>query len=417
MTTMMMTQQVVRRWWISGPIAAAVALAGCQGFFDVVNPGPLSDEELNVPPAVQGVVTGMSADFSVMFDYIVPVTGIASDEINHGGSYTAEGLWVRGIFRPEDVNGQWANMQRSRWVAEQGIERMKKVSGYSFDTNVLSARAFLWAGLSNRTLGEVACDAVIDNGPKQANSVYFARAEAQFTEAIRIGAAVGGTAGTAVVNAAYGGRAAAKAALGRWSDAVVDAQRVPTSFVWNATYSTNSSRENNEFVSETWVRREFSVWGTQWANVFRDPRVPWDTIKTTSGAVQKGQDGRTNYFRQRKFTDLGAEMPLVKGAEMLMIRAEERLRANDVPGAYTHLNAARTFFGMTALAPAATLADAWKVFKTERGATMWLEGRRWFDLRRWNAETGPMNDTFLANRAKCMPISQNESDANPNLRP
>lgn len=415
MTTYMKQQQVAGRRGVIGALVASMTLTGCQGFFDVVNPGPLSDEELNVPAAVQGVVTGMSADFSVMFDYIVPVTGMASDEINHGGSYTAEGLWVRGIFRPEDVNGQWANMQRARWVAEHGIDRMKGVTGYSFDSNILSARAYLWAGLANRTLGEVACDGVIDGGPKEPSTVYFTRAEAHFTEAIRIANAVGGTAGTTVANAAYGGRAAVKAAQGKWADAANDAQRVPTSFVFNATYSTNSSRENNEFVSETWVRREFSVWGTRWASVFKDPRVPWDTIKTSSGAIQKGQDGKTNYFRQRKYADLGAEIPLVKGTEGLMIRAEERLRAGDIAGAYGHLNTARAFYALAALTPAATLADAWKDLKAERGATLWLEGRRWFDLRRWGAESGPMNDTFLADRAKCMPISQNELDSNPNL--
>ena len=415
MTTHTKQQRVAGRWGVAGALAATVALAGCQGFFDVVNPGPLSDEELNVPAAVQGVVTGMSADFSVMFDYIVPVSGMASDEISHGGSYTAEGLWVRGIFRAEDVNGQWANMQRARWVAEHGIERMKGVDGYAFDTNILSARAYLWAGLANRTLGEIACDAIIDGGPKQANSVYFTRAEAHYTEAIRIATAVGGTAGTAVANAAYGGRAAAKAALGKWAEAVSDAQRIPINFVYNAVYSTNSSRENNQFVSETWVRREFTVWGTRWANVFKDPRVPWDTVKTSSGAIQKGQDGKTNYFRQRKYPDLGAEIPLVKGTEMLMIRAEERLRAGDINGAYGHMNTARTFYGLPALTPAASLAQAWTDFKAERGATLWLEGRRWFDLRRWGAETGPMNDTFLTGRATCMPISQNEVDANPNL--
>ncbi|MEO6444357.1 MAG: RagB/SusD family nutrient uptake outer membrane protein [Gemmatimonadaceae bacterium] len=416
MTTNIKQHTVARRWWVASAIAT-ISLSGCEGFLDVVNPGPLSDAELNVPAAVQGVVTGMSADFSVMFDYIVPVSGIAADEINHGGSYTNEGLWVRGIFRPEDVNTQWANMQRARWVAEQGIVRMKGVAGYTFDSNVLSARAYLWAGLANRTLGEVACQAVIDNGPAEPVSVHFTRAEGHFTEAIRIGTAVGGAAGTAVVNAAYGGRAAARAALGKWAEAVTDAQRVPTNFVWNATYSTNSSRENNEFVSETWVRREFSVWGTRWATVFGDPRVPWDTVKTTSGAVQKGQDGKTNYFRQRKFTDLGAEIPLVKGTEMLMIRAEERLRASDIAGAYGHMNAARAFYGMAPLTAATSLVDAWKVFKAERGATLWLEGRRWFDLRRWAAESGPMNDTFLTGRATCLPISQNERDANPNLRP
>ena len=40
---------------------------------------------------------------------------------------------------------------------------------------------------------------------------------------------------------------------------------------------------------ETNDRREYTVFNTQWAQVFRDPRVPWDTLKTTGGAVQVGR--------------------------------------------------------------------------------------------------------------------------------
>ena len=57
----------------------------------------------------------------------------------------------------------------------------------------------------------------------------------------------------------------------------------------------------------------------------RDARVPWDTIKTTSGAVAVGQDGRTSFFRQRKYPTLAADIPLVKGTEMLILRAEAAL--------------------------------------------------------------------------------------------
>src|SRR2546427_1112837 len=43
-----------------------------------------------------------------------------------------------------------------------------------------------------------------------------------------------------------------------------------------------------------------SLYNTNWAKVFNDARVPWDTIKTSNGAIQTGQDGKTPFFRQRK---------------------------------------------------------------------------------------------------------------------
>jgi hypothetical protein len=57
------------------------------------------------------------------------------------------------------------------------------------------------------------------------------------------------------------------------------------------------------------------------------------------------------------------------------------------------------------------------VLQAERGATLWLEARVLWDLRRWNNETGPAANTFLTGRDKCIPISLNELQSNTALRP
>ncbi|HEU4786142.1 MAG TPA: RagB/SusD family nutrient uptake outer membrane protein, partial [Gemmatimonadaceae bacterium] len=206
-----------------------------------------------------------------------------------------------------------------------------------------------------------------------------------------------------------------RAWLGDWDAAVADAAQVPTAFVYNAIFSTNSTRENNSLVQETYVRREFSLYNTSWAQVFKDPRVPWDTIKTSNGAIQTGQDGKTPYFRQAKYIDLGADIPVVKGTEMRLLQAEAALRKNDIAGAYNFINQARANYKMAALTPAADLATAWKTLEFERGATLWLEARRLWDLRRWGVDPGPAKNTFLATRDKAVPISLDEYQTNPNF--
>jgi hypothetical protein len=218
-----------------------------------------------------------------------------------------------------------------------------------------------------------------------------------------------------VLTAAYGGRASVRAALGDWPGAVADAQQVPASFVYLARYSINSARENNSLVAETWVRREFTVFNTQWAAVFNDPRVPWDTIYTTAAktTVQKGQDGKTNFFRQRKYPDLGSSIPLVKGTEMLMLRAEGALRTGDIPGAFTLINQQRAQYRLAALTPPTDLPTAWKTLQKEYGAVVWLEARRLWQLRRWGADAGPAHTSFLDGRARCIPISLQEMQSNP----
>jgi starch-binding outer membrane protein, SusD/RagB family len=401
--------------------AAVIAvLTGC-GMLDVTNPGPQSDESLNSPTAMVGLVTGMSFDLSRAMDAATQETAIMADELFHGGSYANEIFFNQGIIRPDLVNGMWGAMHRSRWVAEAGIERMKTVLAEGFNTNALSARAYIYAGLSNRMLGELTCNAVIDGGPSEDHKTQFVRAENHFNEAIRIAGGLTGALRDSLLRVAHGGRASVRAWQGKWTEAVADAQIVPTNYVFSAFFSTNTGNENNDLVFETNNRLEYTVFSTQWAQVFRDPRVPWDTVKTTGGAIQNGQNGRTPMFRQRKFVGLGADIPLVKGTEMLMLRAEALLRAGDVAGAVALINQQRAFYNTTAtplppLTGITTAAQAWPVLQKERGAVVWLENRRLWDLRRWNAEPAPIKHSFLDGRDKCLPISENEMLSNPNLR-
>jgi starch-binding outer membrane protein, SusD/RagB family len=409
-------------------LAAGLASIGaCKGFLDVENPGPIEDKNLQTPDAIPSLVTGMSADLSEELDEIVRLTSVVGDELAHGGSYAPEGFWRRGIIRPEDVNGQWEDMHKARFEAESGIERIKGMQGqqaYDYNRDLRYARANLFAGFANRLLGENVCEAVINKGPAEPHTVHFSRAEPYFTEAIRV-AEVDTTVSGAqdIRRAAYGGRASVRAWLGNWTGAVADAQRVPTSFVYNAIYSANSTRERNELAQETGVgRREYTVYNTPWAQVFRDPRVPWDTVKTSSGAIQRGQDGSTPFFRQRKHPELTSDIALVKGTEMQMLRAENELRNGNIGEAYNRINAQRAQYGLPALTPAETPAEAWRVLGRERGAVVWLEARRLWDLRRWYDQGGDARAMVLeripafAERDKCIPISRSERETNPNLQ-
>ena len=400
-------------------LAAVLALPACDGLFEVQNPGPIPDAELNTVTAMPSLVNGMSADLAFALSEVVQTISILSDDLYHGGSYTAEGLYNRGVARPEDVDGDWGDMHRARWVAESGIERMKKVMGADFERSALAARAYLYAGFANRLLGENVCAAVFDGGPQVDYMEHFRRADTHFSEALRIATAVNNA---TLRNAALGGRASVRAYLGRWAEASADAALVPAGFTYNALYSLNTPRENNDLAFETYSRREYTVFNTQWARVFRDPRVPWDTIRTSSGAIQRGQDGRTNFFRQAKYPTLDSDIPLTKGAEMLLVRAEAALRNNDVPAATGFINQQRAVYGLAALPAPANRDAAWRTLQRERGAVLWIEGRRLGDLRRWYAEG---NRQFMAEadprlatwgeRAQCIPVSDEEVRTNPNF--
>jgi len=385
---------------------AGLGLTACS--FEVTNPGPLVDSDLNTPGAMPALVNGMGGDLSNAIGNYLTRGSLAAFELNHSGNFAAERQFATGVIRPEDVNGDWARMQQARWVAENGLVRMKTVLGTNFETNPLTTRAYLYAGFANRFLGENVCETTIDGGRRVPSSEHFVRAESLFTRAITLARAQNNT---ALLNAGLAGRAQVLAWQNKWDAAVADAALVPATFRHNAVFSINTTRENMDLATQTINRREVTVFNTVWV-ADRDARVPYDTVRTATGGFQTGQDGATRFFRQRKYITLGDPVALARGTEMLLIRAEAALRNNDVAGAMTLINQGRTASTLPALT-ATTVDQAWTILMRERGAVLWLEGRRLWDLRRWLASG---RNTALQGRSTCVPISLEEIGANPNLQ-
>jgi len=395
---------MTRRAMPAATIALAALLGGCD--FNVTNPGPLLDADLNNASAIPALVNGMGGDLSNAIGNYLTRGSLAALELRHSGNFAAERRFAAGTIGPEDVNGDWARLHTARYVAEAGLVRMKTVLGTGFETNANTPRAYLYAGYANRFLGENVCNAVYDGGPALPNSSHFVRAESLFTRALTISRALNNT---ALINAALAGRAQVYANQGKWTEAAADAALVPTTFRHNAVFSLNTTRENMDLAAQTITRREVTVWNTVWVTD-RDPRALYDTVKTGT-TITKGQDGATNFFRQKKYLTLGDPVALAKGTEMLLIRAEAALRANDLTNAMLFINQGRTAATLTPLT-ATTVADAYVHLMRERGAVLWLEGRRLFDLKRWLADG---RNTTLQGRSTCMPISLEERGANPNV--
>lgn len=378
---------------------------------DVENPGPIAESALNTPSAVPGLVVGMSADLSFAYRTTTRWGSVWGDELTHSGTFAAPTVFSTGAINSEDINPWWEDAQRARWVAESGIERIRDILGDEFDTNENVLKAHLYAGYSNRMLGENVCFAVIDGGPREDYTVHFERAESYFTDAITIANNIGNQ---DLLYAATAGRASVRAALGDWTGAATDAATVPIDYTFEAVYSTNSGRENNDWPPNSINRGEYSVWGTQWEGV-NDPRLPQEVIYTSSNDTATAANGVTPWITQMKHETDGDNIALSKGTEMLLIRAEMELRENqDFVAAMSYINQGRNHHGLGNL-NAADITEAWGHLQDERGKDMWLEGRRFWDLRRWNEESGPANNSFLDGRDSCVPIGQSELEMNPNL--
>ncbi len=404
---------VTRRWYRMAALAAFVPLAACSDILslDVEAPGRIADSDLNSIDAIPGIVAGMSYNLTDAVDVTLQDVVMAGGEIGHGGSYDF-GAIPFGVFTT-DASGwdaEFNDMSQARWVAEAGLRRIADIlEPAQFERNADVARGYLLGGYANRLMGELQCRTTIDNGPDLPHTEHFARADSLFTRAIQVGTAAGVT---NIVRAAYGGRASVRASQGRWSEAVADAGQVPLDFTYSAIFSVAL---DNDFQYETNDRREFSLYGTMWADIPDDPRAPWDIPLDSKGEPLKGQDGQTPFYHQLKYTDPGDDVPLTHGPEMRVLQAEAALRNSDYASAEALLNQARERWGMDPLTLPTTPAAAWAVLRYERYATLWLEGRRLWDMRRWHAEGAPMADPFAQDRDLCFPIGTEELRSNPNV--
>ena len=404
----------------AGLVVAVFGMSACGDILEVDNPGLIADEALDQPGFAGALVAGMSADFSrAMNPGISRFASVMAFEMTAGIS--DQGEHVIGYLDPDIVDRQtsFEHAARSRWVSSSGVLRLKESLGTGYESSTHAARANLFAGLSNRLLGENFCRAVIDGGPFQDRQVHFQLGEGYFTEAARVATNAGDD---ETRLAALGGRASVRAWQGDWDGAVADAMLVPGEFVFEAEFS--SAGVNNAVYSEQYLSRYLTMMGSVWLDIpgfdeGQDPRMPWSKTKLhdDQGVAPPTRGGGWRTWPETKYNTRDSDVPVVHGAEMLVLRAEAALRAGDIAGMTDRLNdnrALERWGGLLDPLPVpASVDEAWEVFMRERLATIWLEYRAFWDRARWYDEG---RDELLEGRAKCTPIAQKELDSNPNLR-
>ena len=107
-------------------------------------------------------------------------------------------------------------------------------------------------------------------------------------------------------------------------------------------------------------------------------RATW-TETTRSGAT--GVVYRSNKWLGAK-GDFLQNLPIIRGAELYLIRAEARFRTSDEAGARADLNALRSKRGLGAVDAGLTGANLFNQSLKERRLEFALEGHRWYDLKR-----------------------------------
>lgn len=410
-------RQLRRRPGRAAALAASLTIAAATACnFDVVNPGPVEDSFLNDPGAHEAIVNGMHRQAQRGVTYVAHWGGIVGREIKSVGGINRFGVrnsTNAGRLDPFDASGHWDRAQVARYVAEAGVERLRKAMGPDFSKSNLTDDALVWIGYSNRLLGENMCVAVFSGGKPEDRMIHFPRAEKAFTEALAIAQATGDR---NAEYAALGGRASVRVWLKNWKGAAEDAAKVPKNFKFQVLMGTVGDDQYNviAWANADQPYRYLSVapWFRQYYLDSGDPRVAWFASPKPASVPSLGK-----WEPPLKYFDRLDPINLATGREMLLIRAEAALAGGDIPGAMAFINQLRADVKVPPRT-ASNAEEAWLALKLERAVELYLEARRIGDVWRWKQNNTPGKEPATldtGNNELCFPPGQDEVDANPNL--
>jgi hypothetical protein len=414
-----------------GLLVGALVLSGCE----VQNPGPVDDAYIALPASQAGLVNGSWERMNRIIGSGAYDMAMAAREIFHGGqtgSYGHNAAQQAGSFG----NGSWTqagpydNSQQARWIAEEAIRQFEARGDVGPE---MMTEAYLAAGYANRVNGDFYCWGVIDGGPLVPGRHYWERAVDHFTNALAIAP------DNASKLAALAGRAQARLSLEDWAGALADAAQVPDDFEITVELDFSKGGITGQRNHVMWAQndspfRSWTTWHTYYHGYYEetgDPRVPWAPFTNLAarlclGGLQ-GYANKANEvfgttvlghgsnavecFQQKKYLSQDDNIVMASGPEMRLIEAEATLRQNpgDWQAAMAIINANRArYVGRDGqpLAPwtANNLDEAWTYLMRERGIELWLEARRFADMRRWEPyiiEYG----TFAADGQTVLPLT------------
>ena len=383
----------------------ALGTLGCEGLLEVQDRARYTSVDLD--QALKAVADGVEGNLHVSFSGFVQMTALASDEMQHSGTWENwddmdHGRWRYALSSPGSIN----SYAQVRWFSIDSQERLKRVLGEAdamkspLMAQVMAVEA--WADL---VVADSYCEATAaPSGPAVPYTDLMAQARTKLTAAMAVAQASGAT---KYYNLALAGRARANLWLEDYAAALADAKAVPAGFLYDAVHSTASGRQNNSIVTlATWGENKAGTVRAKWwplydAATFRlkdpysgqpDPRL---AVRYTPG--DKAVDGITDFYSQWKYQARGDNIAMTKKGEMLLIEAEVYWRQNNLAQAMTALNTLRTAAGLTphSTTPMPSGEKVFEYFMHEMFAELFLEGRRFAYLHRLGQVAkifGEMND-------------------------
>lgn len=382
---------------------------------EVETPSRLAADKLLVPQNAELIVSSAAADFDCALGAYIVAGGLAAGELVETTQTASRWSYDRRDVRPTDAHyatfgcaaiGVYTPINTARFTNDQALGLLEGWTDAQVPNRQrLIARAAALAGYSLVLLGEGFCTAVVQGGPELQSAALFDSAEVRFTRAL---AAAQAANDSQLVNLALVGRARARLDKGNRAGAAQDAARVPLAFAYNAVGDANADRLSNRIFAQNGAGTTTTV-APAYRNL-NDPRV------RVTDANRMAGDQLNRLFLQQKYPSLTAPTPIATGAEARLILAEARGGADGL-AALNDLRA-RAGVGLPALSAADAASFTQALFE-ERRRELFLQGQRWFDIRRANLALVPAPGTAYPKGGqygdqRCWPLPDVERLANPN---
>lgn len=412
-------------------LASLIAFFACDdSILEVQDPARYTSPDLD--GALDAVANGVEGDLYATHDSYVTYSALASDEMQHSGTWASWDDADHGRFKYSSTptNGIMNGYLRVRWFADATKERIERVLGSDAGKSPMVAQVQATKAWALLIMGEGFCEGVTEeNGPVKSDTEMLTQAVAELTTAMATASAAGAT---DYYNWALAGRARANLWLGNLTEALADAKAVPDGFVHYAQYSANSSRQQNwmVFVSTYGFNNAGSVREKWWPHVDTDaeklidpysgqldPRVE---IHYNPGDI--GVDGKTKFYSQWKYKDGEADIPMTHKDEMRLIEAEVAYQEGDYATAQSIMNSLRAAVGLDPLPTTTDQATVMEYLLHETFAELFVEGRRFGYLHRLGKVADifrPLNDaenTRPLPRPTQFPMSSTEATYNENVQ-
>ena len=395
---------------------------GCGDLLEVEPPDLIPADGLAGPENAEILLNGAIGDFECAFGAYVTLTGVMAHEMIDATQTASRWPYDRRNVIPTDAlygtsactgMGIYTPLSTARWSADYILENLQGWTDAEVENRQeFIAKAAAFSGYAHLLLAEAFCSVAIDLSGELSSSTVTEMAVARFDTAIQAAQAAGAT---DILNLARVGRARAFLGLGQGASALADAQAVPEGFEWAATASGDFSRRANRIFAQNGLGSSagtaLSV-GEEYRemtyNGVPDPRVP------VSDFIKVNTDG-TDLYLQLKYESLSDPLPIATGDEAKLIVAE-------VEGGQTAVDIINAFHAAAGLDPfpGGSVSEIAAQVIEERNRELWLEGHRFFDIRRLNLPLFPAPGTPYRKGGTygnniCFPLPDVEVRNNPNV--